>query len=75
MRPRRYRNSSERAVRVTVWLAVRTDRRSAYEAHGLSVRDGPKPQWLNGVSVMAEAVQAAGVFTAGKGRHGSFADI
>ena len=61
-------------MRATVWLpAVRTDRRSAYETHGLSVRDGLKLEWLNGVSVMAEAVQGAGVFTAG--RHGSFADI
>jgi enoyl-CoA hydratase len=55
--------------------AVRADRRSAYETHGLSVREGLKLEWLNGVSAMAEAVQGAGVFASGKGRHGSFADI
>jgi enoyl-CoA hydratase len=55
--------------------AVRADRRSAYETHGLTVRDGLKLEWLNGVAVMAEAVKGAGTFASGKGRHGSFADI
>lgn len=55
--------------------AVRADRRSAYETHGLSVREAMKLEWLNGVSVMAEAVQGAGRFAAGKGRHGDFGAI
>ncbi len=55
--------------------AVRADRRSAYETHGLTVRDGLKLEWANGVTALAEAVQGAGVFTEGKGRHGDFADI
>jgi len=52
--------------------AVRADRRSVYETHGLSVRDGLKLEWLNGVGAMAEAVQGAGRFAAGRGRHGDF---
>ena len=55
--------------------AVRADRRSAYETHGLSVRDGLKLEWLNGVTAMAEAVQGAGRFAAGRGRHGDFGEI
>jgi enoyl-CoA hydratase len=55
--------------------AVRADRRSAYETHGLTVREGMKVEWLNGVSVMAEAVQGAGAFASGKGRHGDFGEI
>jgi enoyl-CoA hydratase len=55
--------------------AVRCDRRSAYETHGLAVREALKLEWLNGVPVMAEAVQGAATFASGKGRHGSFSDI
>jgi enoyl-CoA hydratase len=55
--------------------AVRCDRRSAYETHGLTVREALKAEWLNGVPVMAEAVQGAATFASGKGRHGSFSDI
>jgi enoyl-CoA hydratase len=55
--------------------AVRADRRSAYETHGLSVREGLKLEWLNGVTAMAEAVQGAGRFAAGRGRHGDFGEI
>ncbi len=55
--------------------AVRADRRSAYETHGLPVRDALKLEWLNGVSVMTEAVRGAGAFAGGKGRHGDFKEI
>jgi enoyl-CoA hydratase len=55
--------------------AVRADRRSAYETHGLSVRDAMKLEWANGVPVMAEALQGAGRFAAGRGRHGDFGAI
>ena len=55
--------------------AVRCDRRSAYETHGLPVREALEREWLNGVPVMAEAVQGAATFASGKGRHGDFTDI
>ena len=55
--------------------AVRCDRRSAYETHGLPVREALEREWLNGVPVMAEAVQGAATFASGKGRHGDFSDI
>jgi enoyl-CoA hydratase len=55
--------------------AVRVDRRSAYETHGLPVRDALEREWLNGVSAMTEAVRGAGAFAAGKGRHGDFKEI
>src|SRR5262247_1772040 len=37
--------------------AVRCDRRSAYETHGLSVREALGREWSNGVPVMEEAVR------------------
>ena len=55
--------------------AVRADRRSAYETHGLPVRAALELEWRNGMPTMAEAVQGAGVFAAGKGRHGDFGAI
>ena len=55
--------------------AVRADRRSAYETHGLPVREALELEWRNGVPTMAEAVQGAGAFAAGKGRHGDFGAI
>ena len=55
--------------------AVRCDRRSAYATHGLPVREALKLEWLNGVPVMAEAVQGAATFASGKGRHGDFTNI
>jgi len=55
--------------------AVRADRRSAYETHGLSVRDGLNLEWLNGMPTMAEAVSGAGRFAGGRGRHGDFGAI
>jgi enoyl-CoA hydratase len=55
--------------------AVRADRRSAYETHGLPVREALELEWRNGVPTMAEAVQGAGAFAAGKGRHGDYGAI
>jgi enoyl-CoA hydratase len=55
--------------------AVRADRRSAYETHGLPVRAALELEWRNGMPTMAEAVQGAGVFADGKGRHGDFGAI
>jgi enoyl-CoA hydratase len=55
--------------------AVRADRRSAYETHGLPVREALKVEWRNGMPTMAEAVSGAGRFAAGKGRHGDFGAI
>lgn len=55
--------------------AVRADRRSAYETHGLPVREALKLEWRNGMPTMAEAVSGAGRFAAGKGRHGDFGAI
>lgn len=55
--------------------AVRADRRSAYETHGLPVREALKREWANGTPTLAEAVSGAGRFAAGKGRHGDFEEI
>ena len=55
--------------------AVRADRRSAYETHGLPVREALAREWRNGMPAMVEAVQGAGAFAAGKGRHGDFTAI
>jgi len=55
--------------------AVRADRRSAYETHGLPVREALEREWRNGMPAMVEAVQGAGVFASGKGRHGDFTAI
>jgi enoyl-CoA hydratase len=55
--------------------AVRADRRSAYETHGLPVREALKLEWRNGMPTMAEAVSGAGRFAAGRGRHGDFGAI
>ncbi|MGE5792733.1 MAG: crotonase/enoyl-CoA hydratase family protein [Bacteroidota bacterium] len=55
--------------------AVRADRRSAYETHGLPVREALEREWRNGMPAMAEAVQGAGAFASGKGRHGDFREI
>ena len=56
--------------------AVRADRRSAYETHGLSVRDALRREWANGLEAHAkEGAAGAGRFATGKGRHGDFLDI
>jgi enoyl-CoA hydratase len=55
--------------------AVRADRRSAYETHGRPMREALEREWRNGMPAMAEAVQGAGAFASGKGRHGDFREI
>jgi enoyl-CoA hydratase len=56
--------------------AVRTDRRTAYETHGMSVRDGLRREWANGVEAHSrEGAAGAARFASGKGRHGDFSDI
>ena len=55
--------------------AVRSDRQSAYRQHGLSVRAAMEQEWANGAGKLAEAIQGAGRFASGKGRHGTFDDI
>ena len=55
--------------------AVRADRRSAYGQHGLSVREAMRLEWASGATALAEAIQGAGRFASGKGRHGAFDDI
>jgi enoyl-CoA hydratase len=55
--------------------AVRADRRSAYETHGLSVRDAMKLEWLNGMPTMVEAIGGAARFASGLGRGGDFGAI
>jgi enoyl-CoA hydratase len=55
--------------------AVRADRRSAYETHGLSVREAMKLEWLNGMPTMVEAVGGAARFAGGLGRGGDFGAI
>ena len=51
------------------------DRNSAYRQRGLSVRAAMEQEWANGAGTLAEAIQGAGRFASGKGRHGAFDDI
>ncbi len=55
--------------------AVRADRQSAYRQQGRSVRAAMELEWANGASALGEAIQGAGRFASGKGRHGAFDDI
>jgi enoyl-CoA hydratase len=56
--------------------AVLTDRRSIIESRGLSVREGMKLEWANGVdAVRKQGVKGAARFSAGAGRHGDFKKI
>ena len=55
--------------------AMRADRRSAHRQHGLSVRAAMEQEWTNGAGTLADAIQGAGRFASGKGRHGAFDDI
>ncbi len=54
--------------------AVRADRQSAYQTHGLAVGEALKLEWLNGAAAMEEAIRGAGAFASGQGRHGSFGE-
>ena len=56
--------------------AVLADRRSIIESRGLSVREGMKLEWRNGVDAHAkEGAAGAARFSAGAGRHGDFENI
>ena len=56
--------------------AVLADRRSIIESRGLSVREGMKLEWRNGVDAHAkEGAAGAARFSAGAGRHGNFDNI
>lgn len=56
--------------------AVLADRRSVYEAHGVSVHEGLKKEWARGVEAhFAEGAAGASRFSSGKGRHGDFGRI
>ena len=55
--------------------AVRADRQSAYRQHGLSVRAAMEQEWVGAAGTLVEAIQGAGRFASGKGRHGAFDDI
>ncbi|MCB1397056.1 MAG: crotonase/enoyl-CoA hydratase family protein [Rhodobacter sp.] len=56
--------------------AVRADRRTIIETRGMSVRDGMKVEWANGVdAVRKEGTAGAGRFRDGAGRSGDFRNI
>jgi enoyl-CoA hydratase len=56
--------------------AVRADRRTVHETYGLSVREGLRREWTNGVEAHhREGAAGAGRFAAGLGRHGDFGKI
>jgi len=56
--------------------AVRADRKTVYESYGLSVREGLRREWANGIEALhKEGVAGAGRFARGLGRHGDFERI
>lgn len=56
--------------------AVRADRRSMLETHGMPLRDAMRREWDNGVEAhFQEGAAGAGRFASGLGRHGDFAKI
>ncbi|HEU0197682.1 MAG TPA: crotonase/enoyl-CoA hydratase family protein [Nevskiaceae bacterium] len=56
--------------------AVRADRRSIIENHGLPLRQAMRNEWANGVEThFQEGATGADRFSSGRGRHGDFADI
>ena len=55
---------------------TRADRRSVYAQQGLSIREGMRREWYNGLPAFyAEGAAGAARFSSGKGRHGDFSDI
>lgn len=56
--------------------AVRADRRSTLENHGLPIRAALRNEWTNGIEAhYREGAAGASRFSTGRGRHGSFSDI
>ena len=56
--------------------AVRADRKSVYETYGLTVREGLRREWANGVEAHhKEGAAGAARFAGGRGRHGDFEKI
>ena len=56
--------------------AVLADRRSIIESRGLTIREGMKLEWKNGVDSHAkEGAAGAARFSEGSGRHGDFDNI
>jgi enoyl-CoA hydratase len=55
---------------------VRADRMSVYRTHGLPIRKALEAEWRGSIGVVtAEGISGAGRFSAGKGRHGDYADL
>ncbi|MPY77382.1 MAG: crotonase/enoyl-CoA hydratase family protein [Actinophytocola sp.] len=54
---------------------VRSDRMSLFEQQGMAEEDAIRNELRHGMGVLAEAVEGAGRFAAGAGRHGSFGDL
>ena len=56
--------------------ALLADRRSIIESRGLSIREGMKLEWKNGLDAhFKEGASGAARFSSGSGRHGRFDDI
>lgn len=56
--------------------AVRADRRTVHETHGLGLREAMKREWANGVEAHhQEGAAGAARFASGLGRHGDFGKI
>ncbi|MGE0749213.1 MAG: crotonase/enoyl-CoA hydratase family protein [Variibacter sp.] len=56
--------------------AVRADRRTVHESHGLTLREAMRLEWANGVEAHhREGAAGAGRFASGLGRHGDFGKI
>lgn len=56
--------------------AVRADRRSTIENHGLPLRQAMRNEWANGVEAhFREGAAGAARFSRGRGRHGDFSEI
>lgn len=56
--------------------AVRADRRSIHEAHGMPLRAAMRVEWANGLeAIRNQGTSGAGRFSAGAGRGGDFSDI
>jgi enoyl-CoA hydratase len=55
---------------------VRSDRMSVYRQHGLPVRKALETEWQTSIGIVTtEGISGAARFSAGKGRHGDYADI